>query len=625
MNLILSQICRDIDGPKYGYLSGHCNHASLHQQCSIGCDSDHHLVPNTPIIRCTNNGWEPQSIPDGHCERPDLHQQCSIECDSEFVLTPYIPQIVCTEDGWTQSKLPIRTQSKLPICVSRQRKCSTITSPNNGYTEGKCKNARLDDQCIVKCYDEFKLRPNKSLICTENGWNLEDIPQCIKNCPKLVVPKNGDFEIPEQCKYGKPGDNCSVVCHKGYRLMGSKTITCKRNGNWSHILPVCEYTAITCSGLKEIDNSIRTGICESGISGKTCEYKCRENYKLDGHSIYTCLTNGQWDRQCCPKCIKNEVIKCPIISDIKNSKLSENCAIGEPDQICKIMCENGKIYDIKCLKNGKWDKDIPVCMSEQTTCQALNPPLNGYFEGQCVRGTTESQICQVICQNGYILVGNSQLKCESKGWSSAVPKCKPVECPSLTRPEPNGSLKGVCTPGIYKQNCQFICPNGFKLTPVIPNVICTSDGKWSNPDILNMKITCLAHSKATVSGSGSSGVCPPIIVKSIGGNIYGDCRLPQIGKSCAIKCNRGFRLIGNQTVVCGSNGRWIGQVPRCLRECPPIVIPSGSQTKGWCVPGIEGHICRVLCNQGYQLVGIGSILCRRGQWSVPPPTCISIG
>ncbi|KAH9360920.1 hypothetical protein HPB48_003581 [Haemaphysalis longicornis] len=36
------------------------------------------------------------------------------------------------------------------------------------------------------------------------------------------------------------------------------------------------------------------------------------------------------------------------------------------------------------------------------------------------------------------------------------------------------------------------------------------------------------------------------------------------------ECNQGYRLVGDSTLYCQSNGRWSGTKPECHSECPPF-------------------------------------------------------
>ncbi|CAG2165873.1 unnamed protein product [Oppiella nova] len=754
----MSRCSPNLIAPINGYISGNCENPQLDQECSIGCDTDFQLSPNTRQIRCTQDGWDTLEIPEINyasngfdstlsesteqcddiqppqrgftetdCVNPQQDFQCKFTCKTGCTLTE--PSVVtCQSNGWdpqipdpdsictapvcppieisngnscdetpvggecrlscdngqqidpsivrcvfieTETRCESKWEPKpLPTCESRAKKCRPdIRSPANGYTEGNCENANLDDECIIKCDKGFKLSPNSPRIrCTENGWDPEELPSCRPNkCSNLVETKNLIFEDNSHCKPGIPGMRCEFRCAQGYSLSPDiKSLMCSNDNEWSNEgqLPQC-IQQTSCSSLtppahgdfespdpcrqpkpesqctvngviewlsvnlnlylaplNDIDFGVKTGVCAPGVSGKKCKFECKNNYHLVGESIYTCKEDGQWDRKCCPSCVAQT--KCPSVQNIENAEISGKCKEAAPGDICTVKCSNDKIHRMDCLKEGKWSIPIPNCpIIPKASCKSLHPPLNGYLEGKCSDKTQESQ-------TGYTLVGKSELKCTSNGWSSEVPKCKAVECPAVNRPQPNGAF------------------SGFKLSPNTPNVVCNSNGKWSDPNIASTTISCVANNVPT-------GVCPHI-AKPRYGEITGSCNPAQTDKTCSMKCNKGFQLLGNQTIICGRDGHWSGHIPRCLRECPRINTFNG-RAIGWCAPGLEGHICRLkhkqsvnqcpnignpenglasggcanggtdsvcsfTCSQGFQLEGLSQVTCdSNGVWSGKPPVC----
>lgn len=48
--------------PINGFLEN-CQNLGLNQECRVVCSPGYYLVPNSPVLRCTDNGWVPQVLP----------------------------------------------------------------------------------------------------------------------------------------------------------------------------------------------------------------------------------------------------------------------------------------------------------------------------------------------------------------------------------------------------------------------------------------------------------------------------------------------------------------------------------------------------------------------------------
>ena len=55
-------------------------------------------------------------------------------------------------------------------------------------------------------------------------------------CDALSDPDNGAVSF----KGTGVGDTAKYTCDEGYKRIGSKTLTCQPNGEWSDAPPICE-------------------------------------------------------------------------------------------------------------------------------------------------------------------------------------------------------------------------------------------------------------------------------------------------------------------------------------------------------------------------------------------------
>ncbi|XP_070766494.1 membrane cofactor protein-like isoform X4 [Enoplosus armatus] len=136
-------------------------------------------------------------------------------------------------------------------------------------------------------------------------------------------------------------------------------------------------------------------------------------------------------------------------------------------------------------------------------------------------------------------------------------------------------------------------------------------------------ITCMAGTWTPVRlkcerlNCGSAGEVDNGFIDYSGGSEFGD--------QCEIFCNTGYRLVGNNKLLCEVKG-WSGRLPVCeVLVCdPPPVIEGGTFS-----PNEEtyeyGHVVRYSCQSGYTLKGTPSISCSEDGTFVPrPPTCIVV-
>ncbi|XP_046561216.1 sushi, von Willebrand factor type A, EGF and pentraxin domain-containing protein 1-like [Haliotis rubra] len=84
--------------------------------------------------------------------------------------------------------------------------------------------------------------------------------------------------------------------------------------------------------------------------------------------------------------------------------------------------------------------------------------------------------CQLICDDGYDLVGAAEVTCQQDGsWSSDLPTCKPKTCPDLSN--------FTCTDNYnYGSICSLSCDTSVGFSVTNPSItICLKTGQWFHP------------------------------------------------------------------------------------------------------------------------------------------------
>ena len=105
-------------------------------------------------------------------------------------------------------------------------------------------------------------------------------------CPALQAPTNGRVVVSGLVF----GSEARYSCDSGYSLEGEASRTCRENGAWSGIPPICQ--AIQCELLEFPDNGqvVQVG----NTLGATGTYSCFPGFLLSGDDIRICQKSGEW-------------------------------------------------------------------------------------------------------------------------------------------------------------------------------------------------------------------------------------------------------------------------------------------------------------------------------------------
>ncbi|MED6257636.1 Sushi, von Willebrand factor type A, EGF and pentraxin domain-containing protein 1, partial [Ataeniobius toweri] len=121
----------------------------------------------------------------------------------------------------------------------------------------------------------------------------------------------------------------------------------------------------------------------------------------------------------------------------------------------------------------------PIGMTCQVVyCPAQTPPENGFFVQNVCNNHFEAA-CGVRCQPGFELHGTGIRLCQADGsWSGTPASCRVRSCPPLSRPQ-HGLLR--CSDGgAYRTQCQVGCERGYRLEGN-STVTCQANSQWSGP------------------------------------------------------------------------------------------------------------------------------------------------
>ncbi|XP_022690901.1 CUB and sushi domain-containing protein 3-like isoform X2 [Varroa jacobsoni] len=479
--------------------------------------------------------------------------------------------------------------------------------PSGGllWGEGQPNNYNKQQNCIV-------LDQKLSWMFNDFNCDLDYLPWICQyepvRCGSPDVSENStlvgkDFGVLRTVKYD---------CPIGSVIQGDAERTCQKSGFWSGSAPTCKH--IDCGPLKHIPNGKALLRDLRTTFNATAEYICDANYTLTGEDTRRCAKTGFWTGQE-PKCQLNF---CGTLSPPVNGSIQlEGVKAG---QEAVYSCQRGHalvgVGRRKCMLGGQWTSTAPSC--RYVDCGKPSPPDNGNVN--FINSTWNYlSVVTYSCSNDYTLVnGDVTRTCNERGiWSGREPECKIIACPPP--PIPNGAyIKADAITGErvnihVHSNVEYGCLAGFKLMSGDLTRTCLKSGLWSGTLLHCQLVDC--------------GRLPPILKGEIK---YLNDSTTTLDSVITHSCTNGYRLVGSETRVCGTDGRWTGVSPRCeeIRCAPPEVAPNTtvlySNNDRSSIDSFRvGSSVMYKCMAGHIIEGIALRTClSTGEWDgTEPPTC----
>uniref|UniRef100_A0AAQ5XF31 Sushi, von Willebrand factor type A, EGF and pentraxin domain-containing protein 1 n=1 Tax=Amphiprion ocellaris TaxID=80972 RepID=A0AAQ5XF31_AMPOC len=271
---------------------------------------------------------------------------------------------------------------------------------------------------------------------------------------------------------------------------------------------LCEVGKDCCDLMASCKCGTHTGqydcICEKGYYGKGLQHECTAcppgTYKPEGTpgGLSTCLScpdsqhtsqpgSTSVDDCVCkpgyqPVGMTCQVVYCPALSPPENGFFIQNVCNNHFDAACGVRCQPG--FDPQgssirlCQADGTWSGTPASC--KVRSCLPLSRPQHGFL--RCSDGGASYRAeCQVGCDRGYRLEGDSRLTCQaSSQWSGPQPRCVEVRCPPIVTQKnillsPPACGKRAVSPGFV---CLLSCRQGYSLQGN-RKAVCLGSGNWT--------------------------------------------------------------------------------------------------------------------------------------------------
>ncbi|XP_059573553.1 complement receptor type 2 [Alligator mississippiensis] len=489
----------------------------------------------------------------------------------------------------------------VPVC-EQVIKCSPPPDIANGRH-----NAQASGNFAIGIAVLYSCKPGYSLI--GNAY-----AQCTKFANGCTTPAVQNGRLTEIKPAYSPRDYVTVECDPGYTLSSLRKAQCQVGGTWDPPVPACER--VTRCPNPEIRNGRK--LEEHGSvydSGDKVSFECNDGYVLKGSYEIQCRDDGTWAPPA-PTC--SLVVPCPPPPAIDNGEhTAQGLEAFHTGMSVVYNCDRGYSLfgrdTIHCTESGTWSLPYPRCTN------GCGPPPRLRFAAPLEEYATQSsfpigKIVKYSCQPGYNkkLWTPPSVKCLSSGeWTDVLEFCRRKSCGHPEEPQ-NGRVI-VQSDILFGATVNYTCEEGHRLVGQ-PQRHCQISGK-------------------TVAWSGATPICeripchpPPDIEHGSLKYVYENDFF--YGSSVTYKCDRGYPLIGKESIYCtthdGQSGEWSGPAPRCgvVKCLSPPSIANGKLKGQASDTFVNGTSAFYYCNSGYTFVGKASIQClASGSWSRPYPQC----
>ena len=196
-----------------------------------------------------------------------------------------------------------------------------------------------------------------------------------------------------------------------------------------------------------------------------------------------------------------------------------------------LQCDDGyeisgsSIAVITCTSTLSWTNPGNC----ELVCQGIPNLLNGFISGG---SSTVGSRREIICRQGYSLIGPLFITCMRDGLWSTPGKCE-ISCPSIPEIQNGFVSDGSNISGAIRQ---VSCHQGYILEGT-SYVTCLETGQWS-ASAHCIEQRCLST---------------PVFANGMVSSPTNDSRL---GSTRTVYCRQGYLLAGASSIICQNNGEW---------------------------------------------------------------------
>uniref|UniRef100_A0A671P8Z2 E-selectin n=1 Tax=Sinocyclocheilus anshuiensis TaxID=1608454 RepID=A0A671P8Z2_9TELE len=448
-----------------------------------------------------------------------------------------------------------------------------------------------DERCSKKKATVCYLASCSKESCSEHAECVETIGNYRCQChPGFMGPRCEEGGWSMNCTHplsiNSFNSSCEFKCEEGFELKGSNTTWCDQTGQWTHKPPTC--TVVTCN---EILAPAKGHLTCADPLGKysfrsTCNISCVEGHKLRGKATLSCLSDGNWSAPT-PDC---EVVKCDPLKPIPHGSLQcydpvEKFAYGST---CWLKCDFGFVHNgtnfTHCTEQGNWSYIPPVCQAIQCSPLSDAPSYGSMTCTHPLSTNSYNSSCEFKCEEGFVLKGADSTHCDHTGhWTHSTPICTGLASVHIIL---------IVLIALNYMKCHLLVY--LSLIHVLYYIL--------------------------------SVACDPLVTPA---KSHLTCADPlekfSFRSSCKATCEEGYKLRGETTLTCRSDGNWSAPTPACevIRcDAPESVQHGFVHCQDHLGEFSYGSLCWLECGAGFTLKGSNSTYCTsQGKWSQEFPVC----
>ncbi|CAH1240011.1 SVEP1 [Branchiostoma lanceolatum] len=166
---------------------------------------------------------------------------------------------------------------------------------------------------------------------------------------------------------------------------------------------------------------------------------------------------------------------CSILPEFENGIFEVS---SSDSTVGRVVCDDGYRVlgnpELRCDITGHWGGSLPRCIEHD--CGKSKKVKNGARLGS-------GHSVEYYCNEGYAMVaGDGERTCQSNGvWSGEHPVCKKADCPQL--PKREGRVRVLGSQLTAGSMVRFVCPPGLELHGPATST-CRANGQWSHGNSL---------------------------------------------------------------------------------------------------------------------------------------------
>ncbi|XP_014767624.1 sushi, von Willebrand factor type A, EGF and pentraxin domain-containing protein 1 [Octopus bimaculoides] len=400
-------------------------------------------------------------------------------------------------------------------------------------------------------------------------------------------------------------------CDIGHKLIGQKFRVCQEDGNWDGPMSTCQREV--CPILEKPENGGKFG---SNRYNDVTKYVCYTGFKLVGDVERRCTENLTWTGSQ-PKCVP---FQCRTLKPPINGHVAAEYSVNSlANYSCHIGFELQGPVSRRCREDETWTGTEPQCI--ETGCKAPEPLWLGTISGSSYKS---GSIIFFSCNYDTTFEGKTASSvCVNSQWSTETPKCY-AKCTvpdvrglnifqqdflNLIRLKPYDTIK-------HKATVNYHCVPGYR--PSVPKLLSCYNGTWTKDIKCTEDNSSLCEEPLTpVNGLMTLETTPD------------DPNRIEPGTHAIYSCKPGYSLHGKKRIICGDNGRWEGDTPRCMffypdaKKCTDPGTPENGHREISDSSFGLNTVVTFYCNPGYTLYGREKITCSSNfMWLYPKPKCI---